>query len=45
MVLAVRLEPTATGAVWTVLQALAVAGFAVLQWSALCAARGVSTRA
>ncbi|UYQ65513.1 hypothetical protein [Streptomyces peucetius] len=32
------LDPTAAGAVWTVLQALAVAGFAVLQWSALRAA-------
>ncbi|TXS57579.1 hypothetical protein [Streptomyces sp. t39] len=40
--LALWLEPTATGAVWTVLQALAVAGFAVLQWSALKAAEGVS---
>ncbi|MEW2630090.1 hypothetical protein AB0903_00055 [Streptomyces sp. NPDC048389] len=33
--LALWLDPTAVGAVWTVLQALAVAGFAVLQWSAL----------
>ncbi|MFJ8076769.1 hypothetical protein ACIQ7Q_23190 [Streptomyces sp. NPDC096176] len=36
--LALWLEPTAVGAAWTVLQALAVAGFAVLQWSALRAA-------
>ncbi|MGW0775612.1 hypothetical protein ACWD01_18625 [Streptomyces sp. NPDC002835] len=36
--LALWLEPTAVGAVWTVLQALVVAGFAVLQWSALRAA-------
>ncbi|MEU0370190.1 hypothetical protein ABZ070_07995 [Streptomyces sp. NPDC006283] len=33
--LALWLEPTAVGAAWTVLQALTVAGFAVLQWSAL----------
>ncbi|QNP66293.1 hypothetical protein [Streptomyces genisteinicus] len=33
--LALWLEPTAAGAVWTVLQALTVGGFAVLQWSAL----------
>ncbi|ATW51555.1 hypothetical protein [Streptomyces peucetius] len=33
--LALWLDPTAVGAVWTVLQALTVAGFAVLQWSAL----------
>ncbi|MFF8841485.1 hypothetical protein ACF08N_01965 [Streptomyces sp. NPDC015127] len=29
------LEPTTAGAVWTVMQALTVAGFAVMQWSAL----------
>ncbi|MFF3286307.1 hypothetical protein [Streptomyces sp. NPDC003023] len=34
------LDPTAVGAVWTVLQALTVAGFAALQWSAL---RSVTT--
>ncbi|GGW24753.1 hypothetical protein [Streptomyces xantholiticus] len=33
--LGVWLDPTAVGAAWTVLQALTVAGFAVLQWSAL----------
>ncbi|RNL73455.1 hypothetical protein [Streptomyces sp. I6] len=32
------LEPTAAGAVWTPLQALVVACFAALQWSALCGA-------
>ncbi|MGV9453498.1 hypothetical protein [Streptomyces sp. NPDC003635] len=35
LALAVWLSPTATGAVWTVLQALTVAGFAVLQHMAL----------
>ncbi|MGW2118272.1 hypothetical protein [Streptomyces zhihengii] len=40
--LALWLEPTAVGAVWTVLQALTVAGFAVLQWSSLKTAEGVS---
>lgn len=40
--LALWLEPTTAGAVWTVLQALTVAGFAVLQWSALKAADRVS---
>ncbi|WP_309061608.1 hypothetical protein [Streptomyces sp.] len=33
--LALWLDPTAAGAVWTVLQALAVAGFALLQHTAL----------
>ncbi|MFH8926232.1 hypothetical protein ACH4D4_04175 [Streptomyces pristinaespiralis] len=33
--LAVWLDPTAVGAAWAVVQALTVAGFAVLQWSAL----------
>ncbi|MBT2364388.1 hypothetical protein J7E88_03340 [Streptomyces sp. ISL-10] len=33
--LALWLEPTPAGAVWTVLQAVTVAGFAALQWSAL----------
>ncbi|WP_267242418.1 hypothetical protein [Streptomyces sp. PR69] len=33
--LALWLTPTAAGAVWILLQALVVAGFAVLQWSAL----------
>ncbi|MEU7010103.1 hypothetical protein [Streptomyces sp. NPDC046332] len=32
------LEPTTAGVVWTLAQALTVAGFAVLQWSALRAA-------
>ncbi|MFI8962221.1 hypothetical protein ACIGO8_08910 [Streptomyces sp. NPDC053493] len=32
------LEPTTAGAVWTLLQAATVAGFAGLQWSALRAA-------
>jgi hypothetical protein len=36
--LALWLEPTTAGAVWIPLQALTVAGFAVLQWSALRAA-------
>ncbi|MEU6982412.1 hypothetical protein ABZ946_03170 [Streptomyces sp. NPDC046324] len=36
--LAAWLEPTTAGVVWTLAQALAVAGFAVLQWSALRAA-------
>ncbi|WP_328394327.1 hypothetical protein OHS70_05795 [Streptomyces sp. NBC_00390] len=36
--LALWLEPTTVGAVWTVLQALVVSGLAVLQWSALRAA-------
>ncbi|MFF5637645.1 hypothetical protein [Streptomyces sp. NPDC012825] len=30
-----RLEPTTAGLVWTPLQAVTVAGFAVLQWTAL----------
>ncbi len=33
--LALWFEPSAAGAVWIPLQALTVAGFAVLQWSAL----------
>ncbi|MGW3623482.1 hypothetical protein [Streptomyces sp. NPDC000880] len=36
--LALWFEPTTAGAVWIPLQALTVAGFAVLQWSALRAA-------
>ncbi|AZQ38720.1 hypothetical protein EJ357_39110 [Streptomyces cyaneochromogenes] len=40
--LAVWLSPTAAGAVWTVLQALTVAGFAVLQYAALKARQGIS---
>ncbi|MFI7411906.1 hypothetical protein ACIBU0_24885 [Streptomyces sp. NPDC049627] len=40
--LAVWLSPTAAGAVWTVLQALTVAGFAGLQWAALRARQGSS---
>ena len=36
--LALWFEPKAVGAVWIPLQALTVAGFAVLQWSALRAA-------
>ncbi|MFJ7077035.1 hypothetical protein [Streptomyces sp. NPDC098781] len=40
--LAVWLSPSAAGAVWTVLQALVVAGFAVLQHLALRARQGTS---
>ncbi|CCK26276.1 hypothetical protein BN159_1897 [Streptomyces davaonensis JCM 4913] len=40
--LAVWLSPTTTGAVWTVLQALTVAGFAALQHLALKARQGMS---
>ncbi|MCL8015478.1 hypothetical protein [Streptomyces sp. AS02] len=40
--LAVWLSPTAAGAVWTVLQALTVAGFAVLQYAGLKARQGIS---
>ncbi|GAA4056720.1 hypothetical protein [Streptomyces shaanxiensis] len=40
--LAVWLSPTAAGAVWTVLQALTVAGFAGLQYAALKARQGIS---
>ncbi|MFG2113889.1 hypothetical protein ACGFRB_14855 [Streptomyces sp. NPDC048718] len=36
--LALWLEPTTAGAVWTLLQAGTVAGFAALQWAALRAA-------
>ncbi|MFF6773254.1 hypothetical protein ACFY8W_06795 [Streptomyces sp. NPDC012637] len=36
--LAGRLDPTTAGAVWTLLQAGTVAGFAALQWAALRAA-------
>jgi hypothetical protein len=36
--LALWFEPTTVGAVWIPVQALTVAGFAVLQWSALRAA-------
>ena len=42
LTLAVWLSPTATGAVWTVLQALTVAGFAVLQHMALRNRQGSS---
>ncbi|MGI5379402.1 hypothetical protein ACQEV2_35120 [Streptomyces sp. CA-251387] len=40
--LAVWLSPTTAGAVWTVLQALTVAGFAGLQYAALRARQGMS---
>ncbi|WP_128434282.1 hypothetical protein [Streptomyces cyaneus] len=40
--LAVWLSPTTPGAMWTVLQALTVAGFAGLQWAALRARQGSS---
>ncbi|KUL23114.1 hypothetical protein [Streptomyces regalis] len=40
--LAVWLSPTTAGAVWTVLQALTVAGFAGLQYAALKARQGIS---
>ncbi|MER6673262.1 hypothetical protein [Streptomyces sp. NPDC000983] len=40
LALAVWLSPTAAGAVWTVLQALTVAGFAALQHIALKARQG-----
>ncbi|MET9951291.1 hypothetical protein ABZ135_07020 [Streptomyces sp. NPDC006339] len=36
--LAAWLEPTTAGAVWTLMQAGSVAGFALLQWTALRAA-------
>jgi hypothetical protein len=36
------LSPTTAGAVWTVLQALTVAGFAALQYAALRARQGMS---
>jgi hypothetical protein len=36
------LSPTTAGAVWTVLQALTVAGFALLQYAALRARQGMS---
>ena len=36
--LALWFDPTTAGAVWIVLQAMTVAGFAALQWSALRAA-------
>ncbi|MFI6010816.1 hypothetical protein ACIBAG_18690 [Streptomyces sp. NPDC051243] len=39
--LAVWLSPTAAGAVWTVLQALTVAGFAGLQYAALKSRQGI----
>ncbi|MFJ9210026.1 hypothetical protein [Streptomyces sp. NPDC102264] len=38
--LSLWLEPTTAGAVWIPVQALTVAGFAVLQWSALRGAGG-----
>ncbi|MCX4885023.1 MULTISPECIES: hypothetical protein [unclassified Streptomyces] len=40
--LAVWLTPSAAGAVWTVLQAVTVAGFALLQYAALRARQGRS---
>jgi hypothetical protein len=40
--LAVWLSPTTAGAVWAVLQALTVAGFAGLQYAALMARQGLS---
>lgn len=40
--LAVWLSPSTAGAVWTVLQALTVAGFAGLQYAALKARQGIS---
>ncbi|MBD0843706.1 MULTISPECIES: hypothetical protein [unclassified Streptomyces] len=40
--LAVWLTPTTAGAVWTVLQALTVAGFAGVQYAALRARQGIS---
>ncbi|MFF7450444.1 MULTISPECIES: hypothetical protein [unclassified Streptomyces] len=42
LALALWLTPTATGAVWAVLQALTVAGFAVLQYAALRARQETS---
>ncbi|MFJ8629806.1 hypothetical protein [Streptomyces sp. NPDC093568] len=42
LALAVWLSPTAAGAVWTVLQALVVGGFAILQHLALKARQGSS---
>ncbi|GHB16205.1 hypothetical protein GCM10010377_02210 [Streptomyces viridiviolaceus] len=40
--LAVWLTPTTAGAVWTVLQALTVAGFALMQYAALRSRQGMS---
>ncbi|MBR8638751.1 hypothetical protein KEF29_04050 [Streptomyces tuirus] len=40
--LALWLAPSTAGAVWTVLQALTVAGFAALQYMALRARQGIS---
>ncbi|MGC9539335.1 hypothetical protein [Streptomyces sp. UG1] len=42
LALVLWLSPTAAGAVWTVLQALTVAGFAALQYAALKARQGSS---
>lgn len=42
LALALWLSPTAAGAVWTVLQALTVAGFAALQYLALRACQATS---
>ncbi|WP_328874898.1 hypothetical protein OHT76_35210 [Streptomyces sp. NBC_00287] len=42
LALAVWLSPTATGAVWTVMQALTVAAFAALQHIALKGRQGIS---
>lgn len=41
LALALWLSPTTAGAVWTVLQALTVAGFAALQYAALRARQGM----
>ena len=42
LALALWLTPSAAGAVWTVLQALVVAGFAALQHAALKARQNIS---
>ncbi|QOV34329.1 hypothetical protein IM697_29895 [Streptomyces ferrugineus] len=42
LALALWLSPTTAGAVWTVLQALTVAGFAALQYAALKSRQGSS---
>ncbi|MDN0198433.1 hypothetical protein [Streptomyces sp. S.PNR 29] len=42
LALALWLSPTTAGAVWSVLQAVAVAGFALLQYAALKARQGSS---
>ncbi|MFD0318324.1 hypothetical protein [Streptomyces flavalbus] len=43
LALGLWLSPSTTGAVWVVLQALTVAGFAALQWGALRARQGSSS--